>query len=428
MPEDPEISVFVYRIWRKILENSSKEGITPLAYLEIFSRCFAVGTKGKKYCTISVNKARYSGELQSTGKAAVLKGPGLPDMQSKLQEGEALRHQDDKVKNEDHEPEDGEDRKSGNLELDSEEDLESKEEVESLDSEELKQQDDADLLSQPAKTLEHKDGKTLKRQDNSEKPKDKVFVANPHDLARASRAPWAYLVNQRLQAGHICLARRGKTLAIGAGYHLATFHLGLEAHITVMSRTDYDKLIAKDCPGANKNKAKAAKMRSFVLPTEFIEPGSSSKSRRTVNVFAAIVSDSFAIVISDFSRLIRMHITSKSTHWTQEDLQITSPEWPDIWKAFPDGPDWVLEADDALIALQRWRHEVLSGAPGHMFPIVDVMAENTSMAFSGFGRHLANDFLYYAALFPGTPCTWICSDDKRFLRFQESILTYMKIW
>ena len=106
--------------------------------------------------------------------------------------------------------------------------------------------------------------------------------------------------------------------------HLTTFHLGLEAKVTIVSREDYEKLIANDCPGSNKNKTKAAKMCSFELHSDFIEPGSSSNTNRTINIFAAIVSESFAIVFSDFARLMRMHVTSIDRHWTQEDLNVGS--------------------------------------------------------------------------------------------------------
>jgi hypothetical protein len=173
---------------------------------------------------------------------------------------------------------------------------------------------------------------------------DDTYIPNAFDLSRASNKPWAYLVKKRLKPGRVCVARHGKCLAIGAGHvrqnihpiftsglrgrfiqHLTTFHLGLEAKVTIVSREDYDKLIANDCPGSNKNKTKAAKMRSFELHSDFIEPGSSSNANRTINIFAAIVSESFAIILSDFARLIRMHVTSIDRHWTQEDLDVGSP-------------------------------------------------------------------------------------------------------
>ncbi|EDR13470.1 uncharacterized protein LACBIDRAFT_308427 [Laccaria bicolor S238N-H82] len=225
------------------------------------------------------------------------------------------------------------------------------------------------------------------------------YVPNHFDLQRASRQPWAYLVNRRLSSGQICLARRGKCLAIGVGYHLTVFHLGLEAKVTIMSHADYTKLIENDCPGSNPDRTKASRMRSFVTPPQFIEPGSSSKAKRTINVFAAIVADTFAIVFSDFARLMHMHVISKDQHWTQADLDVGSLEWPLIWTTFPDGPDWVLEREAALIALDNWRD-----------------------------GHLANDFLHYAAIFPGAPCSWICSDDIRFERFKQQILKYTEIW
>ncbi|KDR81019.1 hypothetical protein GALMADRAFT_91738 [Galerina marginata CBS 339.88] len=323
MPEDGEITVIVHQVFNKITQLSKKIGMTPMGYLQVFSRCFTLGTPTKPYSSITVNNSRYTAALE---------------------------------------------------------------------------------------------------------PTDPSFIPNESDLMRASKKPWAYLVNKRLLSGHIYIARRGKCLAIAAGYHLTTFHLGLEAKVTLMSREDYDRLIMNDCPGSNQNKSKAAKMRSFRMHPDFIEPGSSSKANRTINIFAAIVSESFAVVFSDFARLMRMHVTSLDRHWTQADLEVGSPEWPLIWDAFPDGPDWVLERDSALASLERWRSDMLMGETGHSKAIVDVIAENGNRTFAGFGRHLANDFLHYAAFFPGAPCSWICSNDERFNRFRSSILNYTQIW
>ena len=69
-----------------------------------------------------------------------------------------------------------------------------------------------------------------------------------------------------------------------------------------------------------------------------------------------------------------------------------------------------------------------TGAVGHSKPIVDVIADNSNCVFGGFGRHLANDFLHYAAIFPGAPCSWICSDDARFYHFTSRIVSFTQIW
>ncbi|EDR01612.1 uncharacterized protein LACBIDRAFT_310678 [Laccaria bicolor S238N-H82] len=125
---------------------------------------------------------------------------------------------------------------------------------------------------------------------------------------------------------------------------------------------------------------------------------------------------------------MHMHVTSINRPWTQQDLDIGSPEWPIIWSTFPDGADWFLEKDVALNALEKWRHDMCTGAPGHSKPIVDVIAENGNHVFGRFGRHLANDFLYYAANFPGAPCSWVCSDDACFSHFTSRIVSYTQIW
>jgi hypothetical protein len=50
---------------------------------------------------------------------------------------------------------------------------------------------------------------------------------------------------------------------------------------------------------------------------------------------------------------------------------------------------------------------------------------NALGAFSGFGRHLANDFLFTMALFPGTPAHEICSNNELFGEFEEQIHEYL---
>jgi len=66
-------------------------------------------------------------------------------------------------------------------------------------------------------------------------------------------------------------------------------------------------------------------MCSFELHSDFIEPGSSSNTNWIINISAAIVSESFAIVFSDFAWLMHMHVMNIDWHWTQEDLNIGSP-------------------------------------------------------------------------------------------------------
>ena len=77
-------------------------------------------------------------------------------------------------------------------------------------------------------------------------------------------------------------------------------------------------------------------------------------------------------------------------------------------------------------ALERWRTETLS--LGGYTPIVDVIANNNNLAFSGFGRHLANDFLYFSSIFPDAPAVWVCQDDLTYERFKQRLLDYTSIW
>lgn len=56
--------------------------------------------------------------------------------------------------------------------------------------------------------------------------------------------------------------------------------------------------------------------------------------------------------------------------------------------------------------------------------IIHEICSNKFGAFAGFGRHTANDFLYLAATFPGTPAHIICQDSERYEKFKDLIYTY----
>jgi len=58
-------------------------------------------------------------------------------------------------------------------------------------------------------------------------------------------------------------------------------------------------------------------------------------------------------------------------------------------------------------------------------PIIREICNNTLGAFSGFGRHLANDFLFRIWTFPGTPSHVICSNDEHFNRFKRELFVFM---
>lgn len=60
--------------------------------------------------------------------------------------------------------------------------------------------------------------------------------------------------------------------------------------------------------------------------------------------------------------------------------------------------------------------------------IVLAIATNSSMAFGGFGRHLANDFLFLAMIHPAMPCYLVCSSELIWNRLASRIQPYMAGW
>lgn len=101
-----------------------------------------------------------------------------------------------------------------------------------------------------------------------------------------------------------------------------------------------------------------------------------------------------------------------------------------LWAPFPDGPDWTLETSAAYDALDTWRAAVLTKQPqsGYKQPIVAAITTKQSMAFGGFGRHLANDYLFTVAIHPGLSSLAVCSDDTLWGRLRSSIHSYMQQW
>lgn len=58
-------------------------------------------------------------------------------------------------------------------------------------------------------------------------------------------------------------------------------------------------------------------------------------------------------------------------------------------------------------------------------PIIKDICRNSHRAFSGLGRHCANDLLYHLALHPGTPSYIICLDIKLYVRFKNAIYIFL---
>lgn len=96
--------------------------------------------------------------------------------------------------------------------------------------------------------------------------------------------------------------------------------MSLEGHVRTLSREDFEALTAHCVPGKNKSKAKADRMRSFLVPSRFVEPGS-RENGVTVNILAAVVTDATAIALFNFSRMSRVHIVSMSRKFLESDLK-----------------------------------------------------------------------------------------------------------
>ncbi|KAH7902820.1 hypothetical protein BJ138DRAFT_973516, partial [Hygrophoropsis aurantiaca] len=267
------------------------------------------------------------------------------------------------------------------------------------------------------------DEKTMERQHD-----DNSYEANVHDLLRSKNQPYEYLVNRQLQKGELHACARGKILAIAAGHHLVAISLGLEAHIVGMTKDDFDEITKEDQPGPNKNRMKADKLRTFPLPQRFCEPDTSPNIKRTVNIFMAFVSESanYVWALVDFARIVRLNVISHSRFWSASDMLPSSPSWSTIFNQFGDGPDWVLEMDKAMHALDVWRSEVLDSEV--FTPLVDIMCAKDSYVFAGFGRHLAHDFLHLQGLFPNTPASFVCSDIGLYSKLKSSLVEFMAIW
>jgi hypothetical protein len=59
-------------------------------------------------------------------------------------------------------------------------------------------------------------------------------------------------------------------------------------------------------------------------------------------------------------------------------------------------------------------------------PIIKEICANAFGAFSGFGRHTANDFLFLHAIFPGMPAYLLCENKEVFEHFSFQIYAYLK--
>ncbi|KAI0690724.1 hypothetical protein C8T65DRAFT_587704, partial [Cerioporus squamosus] len=259
------------------------------------------------------------------------------------------------------------------------------------------------------------------------------FKPDPFDEERIKLAAWRKFrpLLRPLIDGPVCVAARGKELVVAAGYHAVRIHLGLEASVFVVSLEDYHALTERCRPGPNKNKAKAKRLRSFKLPSRFVVPGcptSKDEDDRYINIFAAVVCQDCAIIITDFARLVRLHVMSLARLWMYEDLTVGCDMWSTLWDN-DHGPDWACETADAIEHACAWRCELLAnpGTPAAETPII-VSLYAVQTVFNGLGKHTANDFLHLLGVWPGMPTIQLCSDKGLFNRFLQVLVRYMGLW
>jgi hypothetical protein len=71
--------------------------------------------------------------------------------------------------------------------------------------------------------------------------------------------------------------------------HCFSISWGSEATLITMTRAQFETIVANDKPGPNDCKAKAEKLRDFVVPEEFHEPRSSTNDDRVLRISFAFI-------------------------------------------------------------------------------------------------------------------------------------------
>ncbi|KAI0699597.1 hypothetical protein C8T65DRAFT_742416 [Cerioporus squamosus] len=256
------------------------------------------------------------------------------------------------------------------------------------------------------------------------------FPVHPHNLRRCkgdNGVTWLRYIDRPLEEGELCVKGRGKELIVAAGYHAIHINFGLEGHLAYLTRDQYERVVAQDCPGSNKAKAKADKMRSFVVPSELTDPDARHlKKQQTMEMFASFVGEHDTFVVLDFARLVVVHIMSLDRQWSQDDLEPGSALWSAIWGE-GYGPDWTHEHAQAEVSLDEWRSEVLASWPDARVPSRDALVEvicKQQGVFNGYGRHTAHDLLHHLGLWPGTPYLVLCSDEDLYHQFKILLHLY----
>ncbi|KAF8959399.1 hypothetical protein BDZ97DRAFT_1922926 [Flammula alnicola] len=273
---------------------------------------------------------------------------------------------------------------------------------------------------------------------------------------------WRYLTASSSPGALTCVTR-GNLMVMAAGHHAVVMNLGLEGNVIGMPHEIYREIIANDYPDPNSESGG----RTFKIPDRFIVQHSSPIQPRTIKLYAAFVSDRWVWAIADHLELLKMHVKSRDTPWCRSDFEVGSSTWYELFNHFrKGGPDWVLERPLASAKLDAWRHNIVREYNEYQVKVTEALKlqpepdrtqkeidgkvvheghDNTSLflpleppnryiireicnnyseAFSGFGRHTANDFLYHLAIFPGTPAYVVCTDDELYEEFKVSLYSY----
>ncbi|KZV62526.1 hypothetical protein PENSPDRAFT_591298, partial [Peniophora sp. CONT] len=266
--------------------------------------------------------------------------------------------------------------------------------------------------------------------DPASEPIPADYRPNVWDTGRARDQPYEYLLKP-LEPGRFFHRVKGKHLAVGAGYHTATIHFGLEAHPVIFTRAQWEELVSNPTiSGANKDPEKAERLRRFVIPESFINPNAAPKkngSPRTVTILFAVHFPDHVWALVDFSRLARFHIVSHAQHVDGSMFEPLSHNWESLFKVYGDGPDWILQTEAAQQSLHDWRAKVIAGLSPGMLPIVAELNVNNKV-FAGIGRHLANDLCHHVPVHPLMPVILVCKSDYLFDLLSEVLPEYMRLF
>lgn len=89
-----------------------------------------------------------------------------------------------------------------------------------------------------------------------------------------------------------------------------------------MNRVDFDRITAVDSAGNNPDQRKAAQMRFFVIPPDLMEVGSREPhNERGMTILFAVICKDRVFLLTDHSRIARIHVISLGRHWVADDLE-----------------------------------------------------------------------------------------------------------